>query len=123
MYNVDENTNIEDLKQTIKSFCEQRNWDQFHNPKDLAIGIITEAAELLEIFRFKSENEITGMLQNPDKREQIAEELVDIFYFVLRFSQKYEISLSEELRKKMKKNEMKYPLEKAKGSNKKYTEY
>ena len=113
---------IAQLQQRIKQFCEERDWDQYHNPKELAIGIITEASELLELFRFQSEQEIESMFMRPDKKTAICEEIADVFYFVLRLAQKYNIDLSAELGKKLAKNEQKYPVAKAKGSNKKYTE-
>ena len=119
---MDKEDNIEALKKQIKEFCEARDWDQYHNPKELAIGIITESAELLDHFRFKSEHEISEMFEDKKKSQEIKEEIADIFYFLLRLSQKYDIDLSDELRKKMKKNEDRYPIEKSKGSNKKYTE-
>lgn len=117
----DSNTTISELKAKIQKFCEDRDWDQYHGPKDLAIGVITESSELLELFRFKSDKEINEMLKN-DKREKISEELADVLYFILRFAQKYDFDLSTELSKKIEKNEQKYPIGKAKGSNKKYNE-
>lgn len=119
--NIDNEITIHQLKDKVRKFCEDRQWDQYHNAKDLAIGIITEAAELLDHFRFKSEGEIDNLFNS--KRQEIAEELADIFYFVLRLSQKYNIDLSSELLKKLEKNELKYPINKSKGSNKKYTEF
>lgn len=120
---MDSETNISELKEMIKQFCEDREWDKYHCAKDLAIGIITEASELLEQFRFKSEDEIEELFNNREKRENILEEISDVFYFILRFSQKYEIDLSTELKKKMDINKEKYPIKKSKGSNKKYTEF
>ena len=119
---MDSDTNISQLKEKIKKFCEDRDWDQYHNAKDLAIGIITESSELLEKFRFKSPNEVDLMLKNKEKRQEISEEMVDVFYFLLRFAQKYDVDLSNELSKKISKNEKKYSIEKSKGSNKKYNE-
>lgn len=119
---MDQQTNIHELKEKIKKFCEDRDWDQYHNAKDLAIGIITESSELLEHFRFKSEKQVDEMFQNEKKRQEISEEIADVLYFLVRLAQKYDIDLSNELNKKMIKNEQKYPIEKAKGSNKKYTE-
>jgi NTP pyrophosphatase (non-canonical NTP hydrolase) len=119
---MDSEKNIQELKNKIKKFCEARDWDQYHNPKDLSIGIITESSELLEHFRFKSEDEACAFLDDKVKKNEISEELADILFFVLRLSQKYEIDLSESLDKKLKKNECRYPIEKSKGSNKKYTE-
>ena len=120
---MDDKTNVKQLKKMVKAFCEERDWDQYHNAKDLAIGIITEASELLEHFRFKSEAEVSDLFKEKIKKEEISEELVDVFFFVLRFAERYQIDLTDELQEKLEKNMLKYPIEKAKGSNKKYTEY
>ena len=119
---MDDKTTLGDLKDEIRLFCEERDWDRYHNAKDLAIGIITEAAELLEHFRFKSNEESDALFNNPERRHEIAQELADILYFVLRLSQRYDIDLSEELLAKLELNAGRYPVDKAKGSNKKYTE-
>ena len=119
---MDHQTNINDLKEKIKKFCEDRDWDQFHNAKELAIGIVTEASELLQHFRFKSEKQVEKMFKDPSKRQEISEEVADVLYFLMRLSQKYDIDLTTELNKKIQKNEQKYPIEKSKGSNKKYDE-
>lgn len=119
---MDKLTTICEIKEIIKHFCEERDWDQFHNAKDLAIGISTEANELLQIFRFKSNEEIEQMM-NSDRRTEIEEELADIFYFVIRFAQMNAIELSEAVIKKIEKNAKKYPVDKVKGCNKKYNEY
>ena len=119
---MDNKVTIGYLKDKVKKFCEDRDWDQYHNAKELAIGIVTEASELLEHFRFKSEKEIDELFDSEDKRRELSEELADIFYFVLRLAQKYDIDLTTSLDKKMDKNEKKYPIDKSKGSNKKYTE-
>jgi len=121
-YFVDKHTHVDELKSLVQAYCEARDWDQFHNPKELAIGAITEASELLEHFRFKSEDEMKKMLSEPKKREAIEEELADVFFFLLRFAQMNNIDLSTALRSKLTKNELKYPVEKSKGSNKKYNE-
>lgn len=119
---MDEMTNIQELKNKIGEFCRVRDWEKYHGAKDLAIGIITEASELLEQFRFKSEAEIEDMFKSSEKSEKIYDEVADVFYFVLRFSQKYNFDLSIVLNKKMEQNSRKYPVEKARGSNKKYDE-
>jgi len=106
----------------IKKFCEERDWDQYHGPKDLAIGLVTEASELLEVFRFQSPDQSIALLNGEATRSDIADELADSLFFVLRFAQKYDISLGDALERKMKKNAAKYPVEKAKGRNQKYTE-
>ena len=119
---VDSDTTIAELKEIVKKYCEERDWDQYHNPKDLAIGVITEASELLEPFRFKSEKQMEVMLKDSKKRREISEEMADVLYFTLRSAQKYDIDLSDAFHRKMEQNGKKYPIEKAKGSNKKYNE-
>lgn len=109
---------LEEMQKAIADFCTERDWDQFHNGKDLAIGISTEANELLDLFRFKSPEE--ALESHP---EEIREEIADIFFFLLRFAERNNIDLDEALREKMEKNSRKYPVEKAKGSNKKYNEF
>lgn len=84
---------------------------------------MTESSELLQIFRFKSEKQIDEMFENQIKRKEICHEISDTFYFLIRLAQRYDIDLTTELREKMTKNEIKYPIEKSKGSNKKYSEY
>ena len=115
-------TRIAELKQMVRQFSEERDWDQFHKAKDLAIGIVTEASELLETFRFKSEQEVEDMFKDGTQMKSIRDELADIFYFALRLAQKYDIDVSKSLDEKIKDNAKKYPIEKVKGSNKKYTE-
>ena len=116
-----ENKTINELMKQVQEFCEARDWDQFHNPKDLAIGLSTESNELLDIFRFKTEEQMNKIM-NSSKREHVEEEIADVFFFVLRFAQMNNINLSEVLAKKIAKNNEKYPVEKAKGSNSKYNE-
>lgn len=119
---MDQITTLQSLKDFIQKFCSERDWDQFHAAKDLAIGISTEANELLELFRFKSEAEVSEKLQDPAFRAKVSHELVDVLFFVLRFSQKYQVDLSSAFQEKMQLNAQKYSVEKSKGSNKKYNE-
>jgi NTP pyrophosphatase (non-canonical NTP hydrolase) len=120
---MDTKMTIEEMKSAVQNFCEERDWDQFHNPKDLAIGAVTESSELLEIFRFKSVEDCERMMKSSfEDRQQIADELADILFFVVRIAQKYRFDLDEAFVAKMLKNKAKYPVDKARGSNKKYTE-
>lgn len=119
---MESSEDLSKLKEETKEFSEERNWDQYHNAKDLAIGIITESSELLEHFRFKSEEEIEELFNKQEGKRQITEELADVLFFVVRLAQKYEIDLGKGFKEKMKKNKCKYPVKEAKGSNKKYTE-
>ena len=120
---LDNFTEVQRLKDKVREFCEERDWDQYHGAKELAIGITTEASELLQHFRFKSEKEVEEIFSDLNKKEKITEEMADILYFLLRMSQRYDVDLTSELTKKLKKNEERYPVDKAKGSNKKYTEF
>ena len=120
---MDQKTSIHELKERVRAFCEDRDWDQFHNAKELAIGIVTEASELLEHFRFKSEKQVDDMFLDEKKKKELTEEMADILYFLVRLAQRYNIDLTTELENKIKKNNEKYPVKKAKGCNKKYTEY
>lgn len=95
-------------------FRNERDWEQFHNPKDLAIAISAEAGELLEAFLWKDANDA-----DPEK---VKEELADIFAFGLLLADKYDFDIKEIILEKIKKNAEKYPIEKAKGTAKKYNE-
>jgi NTP pyrophosphatase (non-canonical NTP hydrolase) len=120
---MDKNTSIFELKELVKDFCEKRDWEKFHDPKELAIGIATEAGELLQHFRFKYDDDFENMFSDKKKREEIEDEFSDIFYFMLRFAQMNNIDISTALKRKINKNEKKYPINKVKGLNKKYNEY
>ena len=119
---MDRDTCIQQMKERVEAFCLDRDWDQYHGGKDLAIGVITEASELLEHFRFRSPEEVEALLADERRNQVVAEELVDVLFFVLRFAGKYHIDLSTALERKMIKTEAKYPVEKVRGKNTKYTE-
>ena len=118
----DSQTNINELKNIVQKFCEDRDWDKFHNPKDLSIMISTESAELLEIFRYKNEKQLEEIM-NGNKRMDVEDEVADILFGVLRFAQMNNIDLSTALTNKIEKNEKKYPADLVRGKNKKYNEY
>ena len=106
---TDKNSSIENLKDLVSDFCKERNWDKEHKPKELAIGAVTEASELLEVFRFLSEEASLKAVTELVTRKQIAEELADTLCFILRFAQLYKFDLSECLKDKLSKNAIKYP--------------
>ncbi|MFW6286229.1 MAG: nucleotide pyrophosphohydrolase [Nanoarchaeota archaeon] len=118
----DKDITINELKKIVQDFCEKRNWDQFHSPKELAIGVSTEAGELLDHFRFKSDEQMKKMFQDLDRKQEISEEIADVFFFLLRFVQMYDIDLSKSLNDKVEKNEKRFPVEKWKNNNLKYNE-
>jgi NTP pyrophosphatase (non-canonical NTP hydrolase) len=111
---------IKELIEKIIKFRDKRDWKQFHKPKDLAISLSLESAELLEHFQWKNEREIEDYIKN--SKEEIAEELADVLYWVLLMSNELNIDIVASFNRKMLKNENKYPVSKAKGSHKKYDE-
>lgn len=113
---------LKEMTHQVQKFCEDRDWDQFHTPKELAIGLVTESSELLDEFRFLSEDQVKMKLQDPKGRQIIEEEVADVLFFLLRFAQRNSIDLPEALRAKIKKNGDKYPVEKSRSSNRKYDE-
>lgn len=118
---MDEDTTVEELKEEVRKFCEERDWDQYHDPKELSLGILIEAGELAEHFRFKSGEEMEERLDG--KEDEIRQELADVLFFILRFGQLHDIDIAASLEQKMAINREKYPVEKARGKNRKYTEY
>jgi NTP pyrophosphatase (non-canonical NTP hydrolase) len=118
----DHSTTLAALKDVVRTFCEDRDWDQFHGPRDLAIGVVTEAAELLDRFRFKDDAACAALLADPAARESIEHELADTLFFILRFAQRNGIDLTVALQRKLALNAERYPIAKARGSNRKYTE-
>ncbi len=105
----DSSATLDELKGWVKEFCEERGWTPFHGPKDLAIGLVTESSELLELFRFVNETESMKQLNESETREKIADELADSLYFILRFAELYKFDLSGALKAKLIKNATKYP--------------
>lgn len=111
---------ISDLQKRIVSFRDARDWKQFHNPKDMAISLVLEASEVVEHFQWKTEAEINTHLDH--NKDQLAEELVDVLYWVLLMANDFNIDIQASFDKKMVQNEQKYAVEKSKGNHKKYTE-
>lgn len=109
---------IKKLTEEVIKFRDARDWKQFHNPKDCAISLSLEAAEVLEHFQWKNNTEIQEYLKN--HKEHIADELVDVFYWVLLMSHDLNIDIIEAFNRKMKENDKKYSVEKAKGKHTKY---
>ncbi len=114
-------TTIEEFQKKVIAFRDARNWKQFHNPKDLSIALVMEANEVLEHFLWKNEQEMKEHIKT--KKEEVGEELIDTLYWVLLMCHDLEIDIAKAFDKKLEQNEKKYPIEKAKNSHKKYTEY
>ncbi len=111
-------SNLDDLTKRILAFRDARDWKQFHNPKDVALSLVLEAAEVMEHFQWKSKEEMERYVKT--NKNDISEELADVLYWILLMSNDLRIDVLEALEKKIKKNEDKYPVEKAKGKHTKY---
>jgi dCTP diphosphatase len=108
------------IQKKIIAFRNKRDWAQFHDPKNLAEAISIEAGELLENFLWKTTEQSREL--SPEELKNVKEEMADIFIFLTYLSDEYKIDLLDEVAKKLDINEAKYPVDKAKGSSKKYTE-
>ena len=111
-------SDIKKLTEKIIKFRDARDWKQFHNPKDMALSLVLEATEVLEHFQWKTQKEIEEYIKT--NKDDIGEELADVLYWVLLMCNDLEINIFDALRKKIKKNERKYPVDKAKGKHNKY---
>ena len=111
---------IVELTKKIIDFRNARDWKQFHNPKDVALSLVLEAGEVMEHFQWKSQEEIKRYVQT--NKEAIGEELADVLYWVLLMSHDLDINIAQSLEEKIRMNEVKYPLGKAKGSSKKHNQ-
>jgi len=107
-------TEIKKITEQLIAFRDERDWAQFHNPKDLAVALNIEAGELLEAFLWKNHNEAD--------KEKVKEELADVFAYAFLLADKYGLDVNEIVSEKINKNATKYPVEKAKGTAKKYDE-
>lgn len=111
---------LDELMARVVSFRDERDWRQFHKPKDMALSLMLEAAELVEIFQWKNDADIESSLG--EMRERLGRELSDVLYWVLLIARDCQVDISEAFERKMEENERKYPVALARGSNKKYTE-
>ena len=112
---------LQDLREKVNTFVAERDWAQFHTPKNLAMAMIVEAAELVEQFQWDTPTESQQL--SSEKREAVVHELADTFVYLLRIAEVLEIDLIDAANKKIELNALKYPVDKARGSNAKYTEY
>jgi dCTP diphosphatase len=110
------------LAMKLRSFAAERDWDQFHTPKNLATGITVEAAELLELFQWSRGQKGWDEVTDPAIRSKVEDELADILLYVIRFADKAEIDLQKIAERKMVANAEKYPPDKFRGSDRKYNE-
>ena len=109
---------LRDLRDELRAFAAERDWDQFHSPRNLATALAVEAAELLEPFQWLSEEQ--GRDLPPATRAAVEEEMADVLLYLVRLADRLEVDLAAAARAKIAKNAEKYPVEKAKGSSRKY---
>lgn len=109
------------LKERLRDFAAERDWDQFHSPKNLAMALIGEAGELVEHFQWLTEAESAGL--SAEKLEEVKLELADILIYLIRLADKLDVDLVQAADQKMKLNERKYPADRVRGDARKYTEY
>ncbi len=109
---------IKEMTEKIKKFRDERDWIQFHDPKNMAVSIILEASELLEHFQWKNIEEVEKYTKQ--NHSEIKDEIADIALYLFELADNLEIDLIDAMEKKLKKNKLKYPIDKAKGKHTKY---
>jgi len=112
---------IEKLKLKLKEFAQVRDWEQFHSPKNLSMALSVEASELVEHFQWMTEAQSADL--SPQRHAAVAFEMADVFIFLLRLSDQLNVDLMEITKRKMELNNKRYPVDKVKGSSKKYNEF
>ena len=118
----DEEATLADLKQHVLAFVQEREWERFHSPKNLSMALAGEAAELMEHFLWMENAESLAVFDDARRREKVTEELADVVIYALEFANVCGIDLAAAIEDKVQKNGAKYPVEKARGNARKYTE-
>lgn len=119
---TDATTTVADLKTRILAFVRERDWEQFHAPKNLSMALAAEAGELMEHFLWATPEASAAIVHDPVKRQKIAEELADVVIYALEFANATGLDVAAAIEAKMAANGKKYPVEKARGRSEKYTE-
>jgi dCTP diphosphatase len=118
----DHSTTVEELKTAVATFARERDWEQFHAPKNLSMAIAAEAAELMEHYLWSTPEESARVTANADKKAKVAEELADVMILAIQFANMTGIDVSAAMAAKIKSNAEKYPVAKAKGRSSKYND-
>jgi len=119
---ADSTTTISDLKARVRAFVRERDWEQFHTPKNLSMALAAESGELMEHFLWATGEQSRAITEDPAKRARIADELADVVIYALGFANVTDLDLASAIEAKMAANARKYPVEKARGRSDKYTE-
>lgn len=119
----DETTTVGQLKARVRGFSVERDWEQFHTPKNLGVALVCEVGELLEHFRYRTDAEVSASLADPTTQRAVADELADCLWLILRLADVTEIDLASSLEAKLADAARKYPIDRAFGRSDKYTAY
>ncbi len=120
---MDQSSTIDEMKAWVRQFSRERNWEQFHHPKDLGVALVCEVGEVLEMFRYLSQDEIRERLRDPEQHRELAHELADCLWLILRLADVCDVDLAASLHEKLRLAAIKYPIDKAYGRADKYTAY
>ena len=112
---TDQETSLADLKQVVAEFVQERDWEQFHSPKNISMALAIEAAELMEHFQWISMDESRSCCDDADKLQEVGEELADCICYLLAMANQLNLDISTSLQQKMKKNRLKYPAQEFQG--------
>jgi NTP pyrophosphatase (non-canonical NTP hydrolase) len=112
--------NLPDIQQKLRKFAKDRNWDQFHSPKNLSMALAAETAELLEIFQWLTEEQSRNIVNSEKELAQVKEEIADVFIYLVRLADKLKIDIEKEILVKIALNEKKYPIDLSKNNAVKY---
>ena len=111
----------DELQKRLKAFAVERNWEQFHSPKNIVMALSGEAGELTEHFQWLTEQQSYEL--DKEKKQEVALEMADIYIYLMRLAERLDINLIEKVYEKIEINEQRYPVDKVQGSSKKYNEY
>jgi dCTP diphosphatase len=123
MHVTDSKTTVSELKALVREFARERDWEQFHHPKDLGVALACEVGEVLEHFRYRTNAEIKLALETPENHRALAHELADCLWVLLRLAEVTDVDLAASLEEKTALAALKYPVEKVYGKPDKYTSY
>jgi dCTP diphosphatase len=119
---MNEPNSLASIEESVAQFARDRDWDQFHTPKNLILAAIAEMGELAEVLQWKSDEEVTSFLKSDEGKTKLSEEIADVVIYLIRLCQKSEISLVNAINDKLLVNAKKYPIDLSRGNAKKYSE-
>jgi len=122
MINAEPNS-LDDLIALVRGFADDRDWNQFHMPRNLVLALAGEVGELAATLQWVSDSEVSEWLKSPENRSQFEAELADVFSYLLRLADQTDVDLGKALRAKILVNELRYPQDRSRGSSGKYTNY